>query len=186
MAKRRNNATRLRNAVDALPRHTAEAMLRAIDDNRIIVGAYTDKRGGVCPMLGAHRCGGRTNFGTFARAWDAYTGADKAKKSRSATTREVNTLRSYLEQAVMGEDWRDVSLGGAVDEVRASRRRSSEIEAREGDGLTIEQMLAETYAEAEERRSERRADEILAEPTERTPFQGIAEQLERVAIHSDD
>ena len=32
------------------------------------------------PMLCAHRNGGRTNFGTFARAWDAFTGADK--KSR--------------------------------------------------------------------------------------------------------
>ena len=52
-------------------------MLRGIDENPIIVGAYTDKRGGVCPMLAAHRNGGRTNFASFARAWDAYTGVTK-------------------------------------------------------------------------------------------------------------
>ena len=41
--------------------------------NPIIVGAYTDGRGGVCPMLAAHRNGGRTSFASFARAWDRYT-----------------------------------------------------------------------------------------------------------------
>ena len=54
-------------------------MLRGIRSNRVIVGAYVDKRGGVCPMLAAHRNGGRTNFGTFARAWDAFTGAEPAQ-----------------------------------------------------------------------------------------------------------
>ena len=51
------------------------AMLEGIKTNRIIVGAYTDHRGGVCPMLAAHRCGGRTSLASFAKAWDRYTGA---------------------------------------------------------------------------------------------------------------
>ena len=35
-------------------------MLDGIEANHIIVGAYTDRHGGVCPMLAAHRNGGRT------------------------------------------------------------------------------------------------------------------------------
>lgn len=70
-------------------------MLAGIDSNRIIVGAYTDPRGGICPMLAAHRNGGRTSLVSFARAWDRYTGAKG--KPRPATEREINTLRSMLE-----------------------------------------------------------------------------------------
>jgi hypothetical protein len=73
-------------------------MLRGIAANRIIVGAYVDPRsGGVCPMLAAHRNGGRTSVASFARAWDEYTGA---KRPRRATRREVRTLRSILEQSL--------------------------------------------------------------------------------------
>ena len=73
-------------------------MLRGIAGNRIIVGAYVDPRsGGVCPMLAAHRNGGRTSVASFARAWDEYTGA---KRARRATRREVNTLRALLEQSL--------------------------------------------------------------------------------------
>src|SRR5262245_48435095 len=100
MARRRNNAQRLRNAVSAMPARTKAAMLRGIRSNRVIVGAYVDKRGGVCPMLAAHRNGGRTNFGTFARAWDAYTGA-KRRKPRRASRREVRTLEGYLETSLI-------------------------------------------------------------------------------------
>src|SRR5262245_34377641 len=102
MPKRRNNAQRLRNAVYAMPNRTKQAMLRGIRTNRVIVGAYVDKRGGVCPMLAAHRNGGRTNFGTFARAWDAFTGADK-RQPRRASSREVRTLEGYLEMALLRE-----------------------------------------------------------------------------------
>jgi hypothetical protein len=95
---RRDPARRLRGAVDRLPQHTKEAMLRGIAGNRIIVGAYVDPySGGICPMLAAHRNGGRTSVASFARAWDEYTGA---KRPRRATRREVNTLRSLLEQSL--------------------------------------------------------------------------------------
>src|SRR3954449_13021117 len=82
MAKRRNNAQRLRNSVSAMPNGTKRAMLSGIRSNRVIVGAYVDKHGGVCPMLAAHRNGGRTNFGTFARAWDAFTRANRREPRR--------------------------------------------------------------------------------------------------------
>ena len=91
-------AERLRRAVEALPAHTKRGMLQGIRANRVIVGAYTDKRGGVCPMLAAHRNGGRTDFSTFAKAWDAFTGA---KRARRASAREVRTLRGYLEVALI-------------------------------------------------------------------------------------
>ena len=65
-------------------------------------GAYTDRTGGVCPMLAAHRCGGRTDFRTFARAWDRFTGA--GKRARSATERELRTLTAQLEASIWAED----------------------------------------------------------------------------------
>jgi hypothetical protein len=70
-------------------------MLRGIATNRIIVGAYVDpKSGGICPMLAAHRNGGRTDVAAFARAWDEYT---NPYRPRRATRREVTKLRSLLE-----------------------------------------------------------------------------------------
>ncbi len=102
MKRRRDNAERLRRAVEALPAHTKRGMLQGIRANRVIVGAYTDKRGGVCPMLAAHRNGGRTDFGTFAKAWDAFTGA---KRPRRASAREVRTLRGYLEVGLIRDGY---------------------------------------------------------------------------------
>ena len=55
-------------------------MLAGVEANRIIVGAYTDRDGGVCPMLAAHRNGGRTSLASFARAWDRYTDAPRAPR----------------------------------------------------------------------------------------------------------
>jgi hypothetical protein len=66
--KARNPAQRLRLAVEAMPKRTRIAMLRGIEDNDIVVGAYSDREsGGICPMLAAHRNGGRTSLASFAR-----------------------------------------------------------------------------------------------------------------------
>ena len=73
-------------------------MLDGIATSRIIVGAYTDRKGGVCPMLAAHRNGGRTSLASFAHAWDRYTGA--RKRPRPATERELTTLRAMLESSI--------------------------------------------------------------------------------------
>src|SRR5829696_3718304 len=151
MAKRRNNAQRLRNAVYAMPARTKAAMLRGIRSNRVIVGAYVDRRGGVCPMLAAHRNGGRTNFGTFARAWDAFTGANQ-RRPRRASRREVRTLEGYLEMALLregitGEPLPERPLSEEVREVQATRRRLAAAEARETSNLSVEDVLAGAYAE---------------------------------------
>ena len=77
-------------------------MLEGIEANRIIVGAYVDRDGGICPMLAAHRRGGRTSLASFAHAWDRYTGA--GRRARPATAREVNTLRAMLEASIALEE----------------------------------------------------------------------------------
>jgi hypothetical protein len=95
----RRCAAELRQAIDCLPAPTREAMLDGMRTNRIIVGAYTDRSGGICPMLAAHRHGGRTSLASFARAWDRYTGAKK--RPRPASARELRTLRSMLETSLL-------------------------------------------------------------------------------------
>jgi hypothetical protein len=100
-SRHRKHAQELRRAIDCLPRGTREAMVDSLDDQRIIVGAYTDGDGGVCPMLAAHRAGGRTNLASFARAWDRYTGATTM---REASERELRTLHAMLEASLYYED----------------------------------------------------------------------------------
>jgi hypothetical protein len=145
-----------------MPRKTVEAMLRGIRSNRIIVGGYVDKRGGVCPMLAAHRNGGRTNFGTFARAWDAFTGA--GKRPRRAARRDVRTLEGYLEMALTRDPVAsdpEGSLAEEVREVKASRRRLAEAEAKEDAGRPVVDVLSATYAAAEERRAQEEGGELI-------------------------
>src|SRR3954463_247956 len=97
MRRGRNAAARLRAAVDMLPTETKQAMLVGLDNETIVTGAYTHD-GGICPMLAAHRRGGRTDRESFAHAWDRYTGA---KKGRVASERERRTLRSLLDASLM-------------------------------------------------------------------------------------
>ena len=105
--------------MDCLPERTREAMLEGLDHNEIIVGAYTDRSGRVCPMLAAHRHGGRTSLASFAKAWDRYTGA--RRRSRPATEREIRTLRAMLEASLM---YGSSELAAAADEHRELQARS--------------------------------------------------------------
>lgn len=110
-----------------MPPATREAMLRGIDDNEIIVGAYVDnKTGGICPMLAAHRCGGRTSFISFARAWDRFTHAERA---RPATERELRALEAHLTASLLAEST-DADLGGAIAQHQALVRERKADEAR--------------------------------------------------------
>ena len=125
--RRRRRAEDLRRAIDCLPRDTRVAMVEALDDNRIIAGAYTDGDGGVCPMLAAHRNGGRTNLASFARAWDAYTGASGM---RQASDRELRTLRAMLEASLYYEE-REEDLAGAAATARSIASAREERQERE-------------------------------------------------------
>jgi hypothetical protein len=116
---RRRPARDLRIAIDCLPLQTRRAMLEGIESNHIIVGAYTDRKGGVCPMLAAHRNGGRNGGISVARAWDRYTGA---KRSRPAREREINTLRTMLEASIAFDELPSVSeVAREAEKLRARR-----------------------------------------------------------------
>jgi hypothetical protein len=99
-----------------MPVATREAMLEGLLKNeRIIVGAYVDEFGGVCPMLAAHRSGGRTDFLSFAKSWDRF--AQSRGKSRRATERELRILISHLRDSL------EESNGRELDRAIADHRR---------------------------------------------------------------
>jgi hypothetical protein len=162
MRTRRAPIEDLRLAIDCLPPHTRVAMLDGVRSEDIIVGAYTMRGGGVCPMLAAHRRGGRTDFISFARAWDRFTGA--TRRARRATRRELSILESHLEASLLAGE--DVDLKGAIADHRASlarrrrpgdRDRTAELRDRPGWGWLkpfrrlddYERALARVQAEAE-------------------------------------
>ena len=107
MPRRRDPISQLETAIECLPRATREAMLDGIRTRPIIAGAYTDNRGGICPMLAAHRGGGRTSLLSFARSWDAFA---RAKRARRATRRELRVLEDLLVASLAAE----VDLGAAI------------------------------------------------------------------------
>ncbi len=116
----------MRTAIDCLPELTRQAMLDGVRENSIVVGAYTDGEGGICPMLAAHRNGGRTSFLSFARAWDDFARADEV---RPATVRELRVLEDLLVASLAEAPPTD--LGAAIAEHRAAvARRPKEIVAR--------------------------------------------------------
>jgi hypothetical protein len=105
-------------------------MLAGIDANRIIVGAYTDRKGGVCPMLAAHRNGGRTSLASFARAWDRYTRA--RGRPRPATDRELGTLRTMLEASIVLDETPALSDAPRPKRPTGERHRARELRYQPG------------------------------------------------------
>ena len=129
MLKRgRKRVERLGLIVNCLPYETRVAMLDGLQRYEIVAGAYSTREGGVCPMLAAHRCGGRTDFRAFARAWDRFTGA--TKRARRATERELRTLRAQLEASV----WKD----------ETARAEATRLEPVELGSTSFEKRSAET------------------------------------------
>jgi hypothetical protein len=117
----RDPITRLQTAIECLPERTRRAMLDGVRANTIVVGAYTDGHGGICPMLAAHRNGGRTSFLSFARAWDTFA---RAETVRPATARELAVLEDLL-VASLADDLESASdLAAAIAEHKASVARS--------------------------------------------------------------
>ena len=155
-------------------------MLRGIDATPIIAGGYSDKRaGGICPMLAAHRNGGRTNLASFARAWDRFTGA---QRPRLATGRELRALRSYIELSLLREDQEGDSLAGLARRIRTERagrtrpdtgerHRAHELRRRRRWAWLIPtrryDLFAERVAAAHEQASEERAARLLRPPDRR-------------------
>jgi hypothetical protein len=124
----------LRAAIDRLPRHTRIAMLEGIKANEIIVGAYSNREG-ICPMLAAHRAGGRTSFVCFARAWDRFAlHGERGAKARPATRRELLILATHLEASLLADEVEPgTELAAAIREHRELTQRRQSIEKRPGD-----------------------------------------------------
>lgn len=72
-------------------------MFDALEDEELIVGAYADRRGGICPGVAAFRRGARFGVGAFPRAWDDFA---RARRPRAATRRELEILRAMLEESL--------------------------------------------------------------------------------------
>src|SRR5688572_1129961 len=143
MRMARDPISRLRTAIDCLPERTRRAMLDGIRAHEIVVGAYTDGHGGICPMLAAHRHGGRTSFLSFARAWDAFA---RSKRVRRASRRELRTLEHLLEASLAAEEATG-DLGAAIAEHRAASARRAEAvdepqQVQGGEGLGEEEVRA--------------------------------------------
>jgi hypothetical protein len=176
MRERRAPIDHLRLAVECLPRQTREAMLQGLMEGRIICGAYVDGNGGECPMLAAHRRGGRTDLLAFARAWDRFT---DARVARRATRREVRILRTMLEASLRADGAApEADLGAAIAEHRTlvERRRrvarprpgdpdrSAELRGRDGWAWTRPYRRYDEW-----RRALARAEAEPAERRERVP-----------------
>ena len=191
MPSSRSTIEDLRRVIDCLNIETREAMLEGIRSNDIIVGAYTDRSGGVCPMLAAHRAGSRTSFVAFARAWDTFTGV---KRTRLATERELAVLERHLVASLAAEkgssDFRTSSefAGVIADHQAAKVTRAVERPKRSrriGHGIPIDlaAVIAEHQASMRARNS-REAEEtggwgFLRERRERQDTERALERAER-------
>ena len=121
----------LRTAIDCLPVDTRIAMLEGVRSNEIIVGAYTSSNGGICPMLAAHRHGGRTSLLSFARSWDRFTRAKG--RARRASERELRVLTAHLEASLLAEHRPDLERAIVEHRGLMARRGSPAPTPRERD-----------------------------------------------------
>ena len=163
MGRHRDTSSRLvgdlRRTIDCLPARTREAMLDGVRSNdRIIVGAYSDGRGGICPMLAAHRRGGRTNFLSFARSWDRFTRA--GRKVRQATHRELAILASQLEGSLLSEA--TVEFGLAIEEHNALNARRAAADADPAGEILAACLRASPRGPVGDGSSRRRAAKVAS------------------------
>ena len=98
-------------------------MLDAAEADELIVGAYTDRSGRICPMLAAHRRGARTHVGAFPRAWDAF---GQTSRPRPVTERELEILKALLQESLSeGVDLASGPGSPARPGLRGERKLSS-------------------------------------------------------------
>ena len=91
----------LRRSIDVLPVRTRQAMLVGLENNTVITGAFAASTSGACPMMAAHREGGRTSCCTFPEAWDKFTGVYGRHIVREATPYEVQILCEEIEASLV-------------------------------------------------------------------------------------
>jgi hypothetical protein len=123
----------LRRSIDVLPERTRKAMLIGISNNTVITGAFVGGEG-ICPMMAAHRAGGRTSCVSFPEAWDKFTGVYGRGICRQATEYEVVLLRAEIEASLQPQE---SDLAEAIAEhtamVEGRRRRDRSVAAEPVD-----------------------------------------------------
>jgi hypothetical protein len=143
MATSREEAVaELRRSIDVLPERTRRAMLVGLQSNTVITGAFSGA-GGACPMLAAHRAGGRTSACSFPEAWDRFTGVAGRHIIRPATDYEIQILRREIEASLEPVP---SPLGEAIAEHQAS------VEARHRAEVLAEQERQQQAAAPRRRR----------------------------------
>jgi hypothetical protein len=131
-------AEELHKVIERLPLRTRSAMLDAVRSPRasLIAGAYVDGDGGTCPLLPAHRRGGRVNddaaaASRFAGLWDLFTGT-RSGAPRPIEEGERQALESMLTASVARERRRRAEA--KLERARAERVRERDRERRERAG----------------------------------------------------
>ena len=132
----------LRRSIDVLPERTRKAMLIGLGNNTVITGAFS-AGSGACPMLVAHREGGRTSACSFPQAWDMFCGVAGRQIVRPATEYEVQILRREIEASL------DPGPPSMFAEVIAEHQAA--LEARQREQVEAAQAPAEA-AEPRRRR----------------------------------
>lgn len=133
----------LRSAVERLSPNTRAAMLAAVrcPATRIIAGGYVERGGGVCPLLAAHRRGGRTHDdGTasspFAAVWDRFTATPRGAP-RPIEPAERRVLEDLLVSSLARERRRREAA-----ERRERETREAVAKVRTGRAATLEALLS--------------------------------------------
>jgi hypothetical protein len=150
MATPRENAqAELRRSIDVLPERTRQAMLIGLKNNTVITGAFAASKDGACPMMAAHREGGRTSCCTFPEAWDKFCGVHGRSIVRPATEYEVMILCQEIEASL--QPMPNV-LSDAIAEYQASRVGSVEREQVEVAAAQERRVVAAQEAAAPPRK----------------------------------
>lgn len=136
----------LRRSIDVLPERTRKAMLVGLGNNTVITGAFAGGDG-ACPMMAAHREGGRTSVCSFPQAWDSFCGVAGRNIVRPATEYEVQILRREIEASLAPAA--PSLFAEVIAEHEAAREARARDEARAREQALVEH---ETPVETETRR----------------------------------
>ena len=132
----------LARAIEELSLATREAMLEAVrcPATQLIAGSYVAPGGGVCPLLAAHRRGGRshdpsTTTSAFADVWDRCTSTGTGE-ARLIDASERQMLESLLVASLARE-----RLRREAAERREREARAAIVGVRAGRGTRLETLL---------------------------------------------
>lgn len=137
----------LRRSIDVLPERTRKAMLHGLGSNTVITGAFAASKNGACPMMVAHREGGRTSCCTFPEAWDKFTGVHGRHIIREATPYEIQILCEEIQASL-------VPLPNLLSEAIAEHQAI--VEARQHQAVAEQQEAVAAQERADEPRRKRR------------------------------